>query len=145
MEALGGMGYVEDTELPMLYREAPLNSIWEGSGNVICLDVLRSLQKLPLAGEVLSAELSEATGQSRAYDMALRTHMERFTRLPDEGEARWYVESLATLLTASVLIRQAPGPISDAYCATRLGGARGRSAGAVQGLDTGAILARLGG
>lgn len=145
MEALGGMGYVEDTELPMLYREAPLNSIWEGSGNVICLDVLRSLQKLPLAGEVLSAELSEATGQSRAYDMALRAHMERFTRLPDEGEARWYVESLATLLTASVLIRQAPGPISDAYCATRLGGARGRSAGAVQGLDTDAILARLGG
>jgi len=143
MEAMGGMGYVEDTDLPMLYREAPLNSIWEGSGNVICLDILRTLRKEPLAGEVLSAELGEAMGQSRGFDAALRAHMARFPKLPEEGEARWYVESLATLLVASVLMRSAPAAVSDAYVATRLHGDRGRTAGTISGVDTDAILSRL--
>jgi len=143
MEALGGMGYIEDTPLPMLYREAPLNAIWEGSGNVICLDLLRTLRRMPAAAEILSAELGAATGQSRRYDAALDAHLRRFPRLPDEGDLRWYVESLATLLTASVLIRHAPPAVSDGYVATRLE-ARGRTAGAISGVDTGAILARLG-
>ncbi len=144
METLGGMGYVEDTGLPLIYREAPLNSIWEGSGNVICLDILRTLRAAPLAGEVLGAELGAASGQYSAYDAALRAHMDRFPKLPDAGEARWYSASLATLLTASVLIRQAPPAVSEGYVKTRLAGDRGRIAGAVSGLDDAAILARLG-
>jgi putative acyl-CoA dehydrogenase len=145
MEALGGMGYVEDTPLPMLYREAPLNSIWEGSGNVICLDILRTLQREPAAGAALSAELGAVAGQDRRFDAAMQAHMQRFPRLPEEAQARWYAESLATLLTASVLMRHAPGAVAEAYIATRLGTSRGRVAGAIAGIDTGAVLARLGG
>ncbi len=145
MEAIGGMGYVEDTPLPLLYREAPLNSIWEGSGNVICLDILRTLRREPLAGEMLSAELGAAAGRSRCYDAALRDHMGRFPRLPDEAQARWYAESLATLLTASVLIRHAPPAVADGFVSTRLAGDRGRVAGAIGGVDSAAILARLAG
>ncbi|MEO1139169.1 MAG: acyl-CoA dehydrogenase family protein [Pseudomonadota bacterium] len=143
METLGGMGYVEDTPLPLLYREAPLNSIWEGSGNVICLDILRTLRKLPAAGEALSAELGAAAGQYRRYDAALNAHITRFPSLPEEALARWYTESLATLLTASVLIRNAPPAVSEAYVATRLAGERGRSTGAIGAVDVPGILARL--
>jgi putative acyl-CoA dehydrogenase len=145
MEAMGGMGYVEDTPLPLLYREAPLNSIWEGSGNVICLDVLRTLAREPLAGEALSEELAQVAGQDRRFDAALRAHMQTFPKLPEEAQARWYAESLATLLTASVLLRHAPDAVSGAYVATRLSEPRGRVAGVIGGIDTGAVLARLGG
>ncbi len=144
MEVLGGMGYVEDTGLPLLYREAPLNSIWEGSGNVICLDILRTLRRAPLAAEVLSDELEKASGVNHRYDAAMKAHRQRFPELPDDALARWFAESLATLLTASVLIRHAPTPVSDAYVATRLMGERGRVAGAISGVDFSAILARLG-
>src|SRR6056297_858892 len=144
MEAMGAMGYVEDTPLPLLYREAPLNSIWEGSGNVICLDILRTLRREPLAGEMLSAELGAAAGSYRRYDAALRDHMGRFPRLPDEAQARWYAESLATLLTASVLIRHAPPAVAEGFIATRLAGGRGRITGAIEGVDSAVILARLG-
>lgn len=144
MEVLGGMGYVEDTGLPLLYREAPLNGIWEGSGNVICLDILRTLRGDPLAGEVLNAELGAASGQYRQYDAAMQHHMQRFPKLPEEGEARWYVANLATLLTASVLIRNAPPAVAEGYVATRLTAERGRVAGAVTGLDEAGILERLG-
>jgi putative acyl-CoA dehydrogenase len=143
MEAVGGMGYVEDTALPLLYREAPLNAIWEGAGNVICLDILRTLQRTPGAGEALAAELGAAGGQDRRFDAAVKAHMARWPKPPAEAEARWYAESLATLLTASVLIRQAPAAVADAYVGTRLDTGRGRLAGAAAGLDTGAILARL--
>jgi len=145
MEALGGMGYVEDTPLPLLYREAPLNSIWEGSGNVICLDILRTLAREPAAGEALSAELAAVTGQDSRFDAAMRAHMQSFPKPPEEARARYYAESLATLLTASVLMRHAPDAVAGAYISTRLAGPRGRVAGAVEGIDTGAVLARLGG
>jgi len=144
MEAMGGMGYVEDTPLPLLYREAPLNSIWEGSGNVICLDILRTLAREPLAGEALSEELAQVAGQDRRFDAALRAHMQTFPKPPEEAQARWYAESLATLLTASVLLRHAPDAVAGAYIATRLSDPRGRVAGAIGGIDTGAVLARLG-
>ncbi len=143
MEALGGMGFVEDTPMPMLFRESPLNSIWEGSGNVICLDVLRTLAREPLAGEVLQGELAAARGVDRRYDAALRAHQARWPGLPDESEARWFVERLAVLLSASVLIRRAPGAVADGYVATRVAGARGQLAGAVSGLDTAALIARI--
>src|SRR6056297_412474 len=144
MEAMGGMGYVEDTPLPLLYREAPLNSIWEGSGNVICLDILRTLAREPAAGEALSAELAGVAGQDSRFDAAMRAHVQAFPKPPEEARARLYAESLATLLTASVLMRHAPGAVAGAYIAARLSEPRGRVAGAVGGIDAGAVLARLG-
>ncbi len=144
MEVLGGMGYVEDTPLPLTYREAPLNSIWEGSGNVICLDILRTLAREPLAAEVLEAELDTVTGADRNYDAALTAHRNRWPDLPPEAEARWYTERTALLLTASQLLRHAPGAVTDGFIATRLSGDSGRIPGAVAGLDTDALLARLG-
>ena len=143
MEVLGGIGYVEDTPLPMLFRESPLNSIWEGSGNVICLDILRTLAVDPVAAEALRAELSSATGADRRYDAALKEHHERWPALPEEAEARWFAERLGLLLTASVLIRSAPGAVADAYVATRVSGERGHVTGAVSGLDSEAMIARI--
>ncbi|CUH46396.1 acyl-CoA dehydrogenase family protein [Ruegeria atlantica] len=143
MEVLGGMGYVEDTPMPMLYREAPLNGIWEGSGNVICLDILRTLSRDPLAAEVLQAELDSAAGSDRDYDAALKAHRERWPGIPPEGEARWFAENTAQLLTASQLLRRAPPAVADGFIATRLSGHSGRIPGSVSGLDTDALLARL--
>ncbi len=143
MEVLGGMGYVEDTPLPMLFRESPLNSIWEGSGNVICLDVLRTLSKEPLAVEALRAELEAARGADRRYDAALDAQFARWPGMPPEAEARWYAERLGVLLTASVLIRGAPAPVADGYVATRVAGERGQVSGSVSGLDEAAIIARI--
>ena len=143
MEVLGGMGYVEDTPMPLLYREAPLNAIWEGSGNVICLDVLRTLARVPLAAEALDAELDAARGADWRYDAALEAHRARWPDLPAEAEARWFTERLAMLLSAAQLLRIAPAAVADGYVATRVDGARGAVAGAVSGLDSAAILARL--
>jgi putative acyl-CoA dehydrogenase len=144
MEILGGMGYVEDTPLPMLYREAPLNGIWEGSGNVICLDALRTLAKEPRAVDALNAALDAAKGQDKRYDAALREYRERWPKQPPEAEARWFVERTALLLTASVLIRHAPVEVAEAVVGTRITGDRGRVSGAVGTFDAGKILSRLG-
>lgn len=144
MEVLGGTGYVEDTPLPLLYREAPLNGIWEGSGNVICLDILRSLSRDPLAAEVLQAELDTATGVDHGYDAALKAHRDRWPGLPPVSEARWFAERTALLLTAAQLLRRAPAAVADGFIATRLLGNSGRIHGSVSGLDTDALLARLG-
>ena len=145
MEVLGGSGYVEDSVMPMLYREAPLNGIWEGSGNVICLDILRTLAREPLAGDVLRAELIAASGTDPRYDAALKSHTERWPALPPESEARWFAERLALLLSASLLIRHAPPAVADAFVATRLEGEAGRTTGAMAGTDVSAILARIAG
>ncbi len=143
MEGIGGMGYVEDTLLPMLYREAPLNGIWEGSGNVICLDILRTLARDGAADTALRADLHAARGADRRYDAALDAHAARWTDAPTEAEARAFAERLATLLTAAVLIRQAPGAVADAYVATRLDAGRGLIAGSLPGIDPAPIVARL--
>ncbi len=144
MEALGGMGYTDDTPLPMLFREAPLNSIWEGSGNVICLDILRTLARDPASAGALTAELEGAKGLSGEYDAALAAHLARWPGLPDEAEARWFAESLASLLTAAVLLGHGDGAVAEAYAATRLGAARGRTAGAIGAFDVSALIDRLG-
>ncbi|MGY6533861.1 MAG: acyl-CoA dehydrogenase family protein [Pararhodobacter sp.] len=141
MECLGGMGYVEDTPLPMLYREAPLNSIWEGSGNVICLDILRTLMREPDAGAQVDARLDAARGQDRRFDDALAAHRARWPALPPEAEARWFVESLAQLLSGAVMM--ARSPLADAWLATRLDGPRGQIAGAMAAVDAGPVLARF--
>lgn len=143
METLGGMGYVEDTPLPMLYREAPLNSIWEGSGNVICLDVLRTLDRFPEAAAALRGELESAVGANRQYDSALSEHLARWPVPPEESEARLFVERSATLLAAAALIKSAPAAVSDGYVGSRVSGNRGDLAGTVAGLDTSTILDRV--
>ncbi|MEM7722436.1 MAG: acyl-CoA dehydrogenase family protein [Pseudomonadota bacterium] len=144
MEGLGGMGYVDDTPMPMLYREAPLNGIWEGSGNVICLDVLRSLARDTAAREAVEAELSVVTGANRVFDQALADHRTAWPELPTEAEARFFCERLALLLSASVLIRHAPQAVAEAFCETRLTGHRGQIAGSLAGLDPAPLIDRLG-
>ncbi len=143
MEVLGGVGYTDDTPLPLLYREAPLNSIWEGSGNVICLDILRTRARDPLAAETLSAELDAATGANRQYDAALKDQRAKWPAAVPEAEARWFAERTATLLTAATLLQTAPAAVADGYIAARLSETRGTVAGAVSGIDDRAILDRL--
>ena len=140
MEALGGMGYVEDTPLPLLYREAPLNGIWEGSGNVIALDILRTLARDPLAADTLAARLAAAKGAHPEYDRALAD----LSRTPPaEALARSHAERLATLLTAATL-HKVGSPVAEAYSASRLG-PRGRLYGTAPDLPVNLILARLDG
>jgi putative acyl-CoA dehydrogenase len=143
MEVLGGMGYVEETPMPMLYREAPLNGIWEGSGNVICLDVLRTLSRDRLAEAALNDVLDGARGLDHRFDLALDAHRARWPGVPEEAEARWFVERLAVLMFAAVLLKAAPEAVAEGYVSTRVAGAQGVVPGSVSGLDTGAILARI--
>ena len=142
LECLGGNGYVEESGMPRIYREAPLNSIWEGSGNVICLDVLRALHKEPQARHALLAELRLARGADRRLDAAL-DEVETELARPDEASARRLVERLATTLQASLLVRHAPSAVADAFCATRLAGDHGYTFGTLPAaVDVDAILAR---
>ncbi|HVH01774.1 MAG TPA: acyl-CoA dehydrogenase family protein [Amaricoccus sp.] len=131
MECLGGAGYVEEGPVPLLYREAPLNAIWEGSGNVICLDVLRSLGRDPEARARLDAELDAGRGRDAAYDAGLDALALRWPDAVPEAEARWFVERLATLLAAGVLLRAGVEPVAEAYVASRVAGEGGRVAGAL--------------
>jgi putative acyl-CoA dehydrogenase len=143
MECLGGAGYVEESILPRLYREAPLNAIWEGSGNVMCLDVLRAIVREPDSLPALLAELRQARGASPRYDEAL-AHIERELARPEDAErrARRLVEALATALQAKLLLRDAPAAISDAFVAGRIGSS-GRAFGTLpEHSDFAAILAR---
>ncbi|MCT8160139.1 acyl-CoA dehydrogenase family protein [Pseudoruegeria sp. SHC-113] len=141
MECLGGMGYTDDTPLPMLYREAPLNSIWEGSGNVICLDILRTLSRDRLAGEVLLAELEAARGRFAAYDAALDGVVSELKAGVPEAEARRFSERLGDLLAACALMVSGPEALAESYVKRRLSGA-GQVAGSVAGLAEEEILAR---
>lgn len=144
MECLGGAGYVEESYLPRLYRESPLNSIWEGSGNVQCLDVLRALRREDEAREALFMELRRASGQNPRYDAELaRVEREMEGLAEPEIFARKLVEDLALLLSASLLLRHAPSFVADNYVAARLGEARGLTYGALSSdADVKAILER---
>lgn len=143
MEVLGGMGYVEETPMPMLYREAPLNSIWEGSGNIICLDIMRTLARDQRAGAALEAVLTSVQGLDARYDAALAQHHARWPKLPPEQEARWFAESLATLLSAAVLFKSAPNAVADGFVTSRVAQNRGSICGTITGVDVDAILERL--
>ncbi|WP_412542683.1 acyl-CoA dehydrogenase family protein [Longispora sp. K20-0274] len=141
LECLGGNGYVEESGMPRLYREAPLVSIWEGSGNVAALDALRAMRR-PETVAAFQAELGLAVGADSRYDAALRS-----LALADATEvgARRLVERLALLLQASLLIRHAPPAVADAFCASRLGGDWGVAFGTLPGgADLDGILDRLG-
>ncbi len=122
MECLGGNGYVEESLLPRLYREAPVNAIWEGSGNVVCLDVLRASVREPASLPAVMAELRLARGADRTLD-AWVDGLEAELARPEEAElrARRSVERLALALQASLLVRHAPKAVADAFCASRLG------------------------
>jgi putative acyl-CoA dehydrogenase len=150
-ECLGGAGYVEESILPRLYRQAPLNSIWEGSGNIQCLDVLRALQREPATLQALRAELAAAAGRHPAFDAAADTALAAVAALgvhdPDAAQAgaRRLVEGLALTLQAAVLLRS-ESPLAAAFCRSRLGGGRGAVFGTLTAADDiDSALARIGG
>jgi putative acyl-CoA dehydrogenase len=145
LECLGGNGYVEESGMPRLYREAPLSSIWEGSGNVAALDALRAMGKQPESVEAFFTEVGKATGADpRLDDATSRLHKELANFEDIEYRARRVVESMALVLQGSLLVRHAPTAVSDAFCASRFGGDWGIAFGTLPpGVNTSAILARV--
>jgi putative acyl-CoA dehydrogenase len=146
LECLGGNGYVEESPMPRLLRDAPLNGIWEGSGNVIALDVLRALAREPEGLPALLAECELARGGDQRLDAHLDALPVALAALagPDaQWLARRAVEDLALALQAALLVRHAPAAVADGFCAGRLGEGRGRAFGTLPaGVDGAAILAR---
>jgi putative acyl-CoA dehydrogenase len=143
LECLGGNGYVEDSGMPLLFRESPLNSIWEGSGNVNALDVLRALGREP---EVLEAWITEV-GQARGADPRLdRAIDDTLALLGDvtalEQGARRLAGQMAACLQGSLLVRFAPAEVADAFCSSRLGTSYGGTFGTLQGAGLRAIVER---
>ncbi len=129
-ECLGGIGYVEETIMPRLYRQAPLNSIWEGSGNVQCLDVLRALNREPETRDALFAEMHAAAGSNPHFDAALTEVAALFDDAATlEYRSRSVVERLALTLQASILLRAGDEAIAAAFCSSRLGGRHGLAFG----------------
>lgn len=149
LECLGGNGYIEDSRMPRLYREAPLLSVWEGSGNVAALDVLRAMAREPQAVAAFFAELDAATGADTAYDEAVAKLKGSFGALDLTDQvamqfgARRLVGDMAAALQGSLLVRYGHPAVADAYTRTRLAGDRGDVFGTLpQGVDTAAILDR---
>ena len=145
LECLGGNGYVEESILPRLYREAPVNSVWEGSGNVICLDVLRAIERHPETLHVLLGELETARGGDRRLDAELdRLKAYLLNQEQQEDQARLLVEQLALALMGALLVRHAPSAIADTFCASRFDDdVIGRQLGTLpRGLDLAAIINR---
>jgi putative acyl-CoA dehydrogenase len=131
MEALGGNGYVEEAPLARFYRELPVNSIWEGSGNVMCLDVLRAFGRSPATAEAIAAELALARGAHPAYDACCKRLAKRLAARPaaggqeaTEAGARHFVGELALAMSAALLLRHQP-EIGELFCQARLGGTAG--------------------
>jgi putative acyl-CoA dehydrogenase len=156
LECLGGNGYVEESGMPRLYRDAPLNSVWEGSGNVTALDVLRALARSAESADALLAEIDLSAGADRRLDQAaalLRTEL-KAAGTAAAGEAQYRARRLAAVITvtfqAALLARHAPAAVSDAFCASRLEPAAGAGAGGPgapfgmlpDGLDLAGVLDR---
>ncbi|MGW4293694.1 acyl-CoA dehydrogenase family protein [Micromonospora chersina] len=144
LECLGGNGYVEESGMPRLFRESPLNSIWEGSGNVAALDVLRAVGKEPQVMEAFQAEVGAAEGADPRLDAALRRLRADLSDRDDlELRARRVVERLALVLQGSLLVRHGHPAVADAFCASRLGGDHGQAFGTLpSGVDFTAIISR---
>ncbi len=143
MEAHGGAGYIEESVMPRLFRQSPLNSIWEGSGNVICLDVLRAMMKEPDSVAAFIDELEAAHGENKALDALIDAIKNRVVQPPAERDARHLVEQMALALQASVLLRRGPAAVADAFCATRLADRPGFVyGGSGVHFDVDAVLAR---
>lgn len=143
LECHGGNGFIEEHEIARLYRDAPLNGLWEGSGNVICLDVMRALARLPEGAALLRNEIAHAQGEHPALDAWLAAPLPA----AEERNARRLTEQLATALAASLLLRHAPRGLAAAYCATRLAPTGGHAFGTLpDGIEFAPIIARaLGG
>jgi putative acyl-CoA dehydrogenase len=144
LECLGGAGFVEESDLPRLYRQSPVNGVWEGSGNVICLDVLRALARAPETLDAFWLEVDAAAGADPRLDTAAK---ELRSELADpelvEARARRLVERMALIFQGSLLVRSAPAVVADAFCAARLGGDGGRAFGTLPpGVDARAIVER---
>ncbi|MGE7390662.1 acyl-CoA dehydrogenase family protein [Streptomyces sp. NPDC004126] len=144
LECLGGNGYVEESGLPRLLRESPVNSIWEGSGNVQSLDVLRALQREPQALNAFLQEIGQARGADHRLDAAIKNLLTELADLDGiEARARRVVERMALVLQGSLLVRWAPPEVADAFCASRLGGDWGAAFGTLpHGLDLAPVVAR---
>ncbi|MEV0491741.1 acyl-CoA dehydrogenase family protein [Streptomyces atratus] len=144
LECLGGNGYVEESGMPRLLREAPLNSIWEGSGNVQALDVLRALQREPQALNAFLQEVGRARGADHRLDGAIKGMLTELADLNGiEARARRLVERMALVLQGSLLVRWAPPEVADAFCASRLGGDWGAAFGTLpHSLDLASIVER---
>ncbi|NUR43414.1 MAG: DNA alkylation response protein [Streptomyces sp.] len=143
-ECLGGNGYVEDSGLPRLIRESPLNSIWEGAGNVQALDVLRALQREPLAFNAYLQEVGRARGADHRLDGAIKDLLTDLADLDGiEARARRLTERLALVLQGSLLVRFAPPEVADAFCASRLGQDAGATFGTLPStLDLTSVVKR---
>ncbi|HEV2075906.1 MAG TPA: acyl-CoA dehydrogenase family protein, partial [Thermoleophilaceae bacterium] len=144
LECLGGNGYVEESPMPVIYRDIEINSIWEGSGNVAALDVLRAAVKEPEGPGAFMAECELAAGADARLDAHLARVRESLSALAGEDpqwHARRIVEDLAVALQGSLLVRHAPEPVADAFCAARLGGG-GRAFGTLPAGDAGPIVER---
>ncbi|MCX2184744.1 acyl-CoA dehydrogenase family protein [Streptomyces sp. SKN60] len=144
LECLGGNGYVEESGLPRLLRESPLNSLWEGAGNVQALDVLRALRGEPAALNAFLTEVGRARGADHRLDRAIRDLLTELADLEGiEARARRLAERMARVLQGALLVRWAPPEVADAFCASRLGGDWGASFGTLpHPLDLGAVVER---
>ncbi|MCD2196008.1 acyl-CoA dehydrogenase family protein [Actinomycetospora endophytica] len=142
LECLGGNGFVEESGMPRLFRESPLNSIWEGSGNVNALDLLRVLSRESAAVEAYRAEVEAASGADHRLDAAWKSILDEL-RDPAEERARWLAERMAVVLQGSLLVRHAPTAVADAFVGSRVAGEHGAAFGTLpRGVDVDGILAR---
>jgi putative acyl-CoA dehydrogenase len=122
MECIGGSGVMEDSIMPRLFRESPVNAIWEGSGNIQCLDLLRALHKEPAALSSYFDEIGKARGQNDELDTAIAALKRQFDDTDTlESRARAIVESMALALAGALLVQYAPDVVATAFCASRLG------------------------
>jgi putative acyl-CoA dehydrogenase len=152
LECLGGNGYVEENGLARLYREAPLNSIWEGSGNVNALDVMRAVTREPATLEALTKELHRVRGRSAELDAHTDSVLAQARSLDPASAgatfgARSVVEGLALALQASLLVEHSPAPVADAFVASRIAGRRGHTFGSLDvdlAASAGALIERAG-
>jgi putative acyl-CoA dehydrogenase len=143
LECLGGNGYVEESGMPRLLRQSPVNGVWEGSGNVICLDVLRVLTREPDAVDAFWSEVAPAGAGNSFLARAIDDlHGDLSRRETLEWRARSVVERMALVFQASLLVRFAPEAIASGFCAARIGGPAGVFGALPTGIDAVAILAR---
>jgi putative acyl-CoA dehydrogenase len=143
LEVLGGNGFVEEGPMPRLYRQAPLNSLWEGAGNLMALDALRALTRNPETFSALAEELAAARGGDARLDLHGETTLAALDAGAEETSARRICEEIALAVQGALLVRFAPACVADAFCASRFGGLSGRAFGALPpGLDLAAIVAR---
>lgn len=144
LECLGGLGFVEESDMPRIFRQSPVNGVWEGSGNVICLDALRAMIRSPESLDAFMVELDLAAGADRSLDAAIAgVRKELGDTDAIESRARSVVESMALAMQGSLLVRHGPPDVADAFCGSRLGDDGGRAFGTLPPeLDFATIIER---